>query len=412
VKRVVVTGVGAVTPLGIGAESFWRGLTSGRSGIRRIASWDPSGLEVQIAGEVPDFDPKQYMDFRAAKRADRFAQFAVAATTEAIAASGLQVTEQNREHIGVVVNSSAGGIPTLAHEIHMLETLGPKRVNPLLVPLFIPNMASCQVSLMFGIRGPSITSAAACASGCQALVDAVRMIRAEEIDVAITGGTEAGITPVVIAGLANLGALSRRNDDPAAASRPFDRARDGFVFAEGAAVMILETEEHALSRGAPILCEVTGGACTSDAYHITAPDPSGRGAAAAMRQAIQRAGLTPSDVDYIAAHATSTPAGDIAETDAIKRVFGDHAYKLAISANKSMVGHLLAAAGAVSALACILAIRDQMAPPTINQTEPDPACDLDHVANVARPMRIDVALANGFGFGGQNATALFRRYEA
>jgi len=342
---------------------------------------------------------------------DRFAQFAVAAAREAIDQAKLEITNENREMIGVVVNTGGGGIPTIETEVQTMHTKGPKRVSPFLIPIFAPNMASCQVSIAFGIRGPSITAVAACASGVQAFIDAVHMIRRGEVDVVITGGTEAGITPVAVAGLTNMHALSRRNDDPAGASRPFDQGRDGFVFSEGAAVIVLEAEEHALRRGAEITCEACGGAYTSDAFHITAPEPSGAGAALAMTRAVKWAGLEPTDVDYIAAHATATPLGDVAETDAIKAAFGAHASKLAISANKSMVGHLLGAAGAISALTAVLAIRDQIAPPTINLTDPDPKCDLDYVPNVARKMAIDVALANGFGFGGQNAVAVFRRYQ-
>jgi 3-oxoacyl-[acyl-carrier-protein] synthase II len=410
VKRVVVTGVGAVTPLGIGADAFWQGLTAGCSGIRRIEAWDPSDLEVQIAGEVRGFEPKEFMDFKLAKRMDRFAQFAVAASKEALDQSGLAITDENREMVGVVMNTGGGGIPTIEHEVGVMHTKGPKRVSPFLIPLFAPNMASCQVSIAFGIRGPLSTSAAACASGIQAYIDAVHMIRRGEVDVVIAGGTESGITPVAVASLGSMGALSRRNDDPTGASRPFDLGRDGFVFSEGAAVMVLESEEHAVRRGAPVICEAAGGAYTSDAFHITAPDPTGRGAALAITRALKWAELEPTTVNYIAAHATATPIGDVAETDAIKQALGDHAREVAISANKSMVGHLLGAAGAVSSLACALAIRDNIAPPTINLTDPDPKCDLDYVPNEARKMKIDVALANGFGFGGQNACAVFRRF--
>ncbi len=410
-KRVVVTGVGAITPLGIGADAFWQGLTAGCSGIRRIAAWDPSGLEVQIAGEVPGFEAKQFMDFKLAKRMDRFAQFAVAASREAIEQAGLAITDENREMVGVVLNTGGGGIPTIEHEVGVMHTKGPKRVSPFLIPLFAPNMASCQVSITFGIRGPLSTSAAACASGIQAYIDAVHMIRRGEVDVVITGGTESGITPVAVTSLASMGALSHRNDDPAGASRPFDLGRDGFVFSEGAAVMVLESEEHAVRRGASVICEVAGGAYTSDAFHITAPDPSGRGAALAMKRALKWAELEPAAVDYVAAHATATSIGDVAETEALKQALGDHASKVAISANKSMVGHLLGAAGAVSSLACVLAIRDNIVPPTINLTDPDPKCDLDYVPNIARKMPVNVAIANGFGFGGQNACSVFRRFK-
>jgi 3-oxoacyl-[acyl-carrier-protein] synthase II len=410
VKRVVVTGIGAVTPLGIGTDAFWSGMTAGCSGIRRIEAWDPSELEVQIAGEVRGFEAKDFMDFKAARRMDRFAQFAVAAAREAIGQAKLAITDENREMVGVVVNTGGGGIPTIESEVQVMHTKGSKRVSPFLIPLFAPNMASCQVSIAFGIRGPSVTSAAACASGIQAFVDAVHLIRRGEVDVAIAGGTESGITPVAVAGLANMGALSRRNDDPAGASRPFDCGRDGFVFSEGAGVMVLESEEHAARRGAEVICEVCGGAYTSDAFHITAPDPAGSGAALAMKRALKWAEIEPTAVDYVAAHATATPIGDVAETDAIKQALGDQAYEVAISANKSMVGHLLGAAGAVTALTCVLAIRDNVAPPTINLTDPDPKCDLDYVPNVARKMPIDVAIGNGFGFGGQNACVVFRRF--
>ena len=409
--RAVVTGMGAITPLGIGLDTFWDGLTSGRSGISCIQNFDATDLEVRIAGEVHGFDPKEFMDFKAARRMERFAQFGVAAAREAIANAGLEITDENRERIGVVMNTGGGGISAIERDVNVMRDKGAKRVSPFLIPLFSPNMASCQVSIAFGIHGPSVTSVAACAAGVMAFVDAVHMIERDEVDVVITGGTEAGITPVAIAGLANMGALSRRNDAPAEASRPFDTGRDGFVFAEGAGVVVLESAEHAARRGANVVCEASGGAYTSDAYHITAPDPNGRGAASAMARAVRRAGLEPTDIDYVAAHATATPLGDIAETKAIKQVFGDHAANLVVSANKSMLGHLLGAAGAVSSLACILAIRDGVVPPTINLVDQDPACDLDYVANEARQVPIRAAVANGFGFGGQNASAVFRRYE-
>ena len=406
---VVVTGIGAVTPLGIGAEVFWRALLAGESGIRPISGFDASDLPVRIAGEVPGFDPKEFMDPKAAKRMDRFAQFAVAAAREAIGHARLEITNANRERVAAVVNTGGGGIPTIEREVLVKRERGADYVSPFLIPMFAPNMASSQVSIAFGIRGPSITAVAACAAGVQAFVDAVHLLERGEADVAIVGGAEAAITPVAVAALANMRALSRRNDAPSEASRPFDRGRDGFVFGEGAAIAILETEEHAARRGATVMCRASGGAYTSDAYHITAPDPSGGGAALAMRRAVARSGLEPTAIDYVAAHATSTPLGDVAETRAIKLVFGDHAPRLAISANKSMIGHLLGAAGAVSSLACILAIRDGLVPPTANLTDPDPECDLDYVPNGAREMPVRAALANGFGFGGQNACAVFRR---
>lgn len=407
--RVVVTGVGAVSPLGIGVDTLWDGLTHGRSGIRTIQGFDASNLTVRIAGEVPNFVAKEFMDVKAARRMDRFAQFGVAAAHEAIADAGLEITDHNRDRIGIMVNTGGGGIPTIETEVTTMHRHGAKRVSPFLIPLFAPNMASSQIAITFGVHGPTVTSVAACAAGVQAFVDAVYMIERGEVDVVITGGTEAGITPVAIAGMANMGALSERNDAPERASRPFDTDRDGFVFSEGAGIVILESEEHAARRGAEVICQASGGAYTSDAFHITAPDPSGRGQAAAMRRALDRSGLQPTDIDYVAAHATATPLGDIGETRSLKTVFGDHATRLAISANKSMVGHLLGAAGAVSSLACILAIRDDVVHPTINLEHQDPECDLDYVPNVARKLRVDAAIANGFGFGGQNACAVFRR---
>ena len=406
--RVVVTGVGAITPLGIGRDAFWSGLTEGRSGIRNIQHFDTDGLDVTIAGEVPDFQAKEFMDFKQARRMDRFSQFAVAATREAIEHAGLEITDDNRDRIGIMVNTGGGGIPTIENEVNNMAKSGAKRVSPFLIPLFAPNMASSQVAIQFDIHGPTVTSVAACAAGVQAFVDAVHMIERGEADVVITGGTEGGITPVAIASLTNMGALSRNNEHPEAASRPFDADRDGFVFSEGAGIAILESEEHAAKRGASVICQVSGGAYTSDAFHITAPEPSGRGATMAMNRALQRSGLEPTDIDYVAAHATATQIGDIAETTSIKNVFGDHAYKLAISANKSMVGHLLGAVGAVSSLACILAIRDGIVPPTINLETPDPECDLDYTPNTAKKREIRAALANGFGFGGQNAVSVFR----
>ena len=409
--RAVITGMGAVTPLGIGVDAFWNGLTSGRSGIRTIQHFDASDLDVQIAGEVPDFQPADFIDAKMVRRMDRFAQFAIAASREAVEDAGLDITDENRERIGIMINTGGGGIPTIANEVRVMEDRGPRRVSSLLIPLFAPNMASCQVAIALGIHGPTVTSVAACAAGIQAFVDAVHMIERGDADVVITGGTEAGIIPVAIAGLSNMRALSRRNDDPAAASRPFDLERDGFVFSEGAAVVVLESEEHAAKRGANAIAYTHGGAYTSDAYHITAPDPEGRGATRAMQGALQRAELEPSDIDYIAAHATSTNIGDIAETKAIKNALGDDAYNVAISANKSMLGHLLGAAGAVSSLACILAIRDGVVPPTINLHNRDPECDLDYVPNTSREIEVKAALANGFGFGGQNACAAFKTVD-
>jgi 3-oxoacyl-[acyl-carrier-protein] synthase II len=385
-----------VSPLGIGVPALWEGLLAGRSGVRHIQHFDSSNLAVKIAAEVSDFDPKA---------------FGIAATREALADAKLEITDDNRERVAIVMNTGGGGIPTIESNVTAMAVSGPGRVSPLVIPIFAPNMASCQISIAFNILGPSITSAAACASGAQAFVDAVRLLRAGEADVVIAGGTEAGLTPVALTGLSNMQALSKRNDDPERASRPFDRERDGFVFGEGAGVLILETEEHAVRRGASVYAEALGGALTSDAYHLTAPEPSGRGARLAMTNALKRAELEPRDVDYIAAHATSTQIGDLAETLAIKGALGEHAQKVAISANKSMIGHLLGAAGAISAVACVMAMRDSIVPPTINLEFPDPECDLDYIPNVARRMPVRTAMVNGFGFGGQNAAAIFRRID-
>jgi 3-oxoacyl-[acyl-carrier-protein] synthase II len=411
VKRVVVTGLGAVSPLGIGVPALWEGLVAGRSGVRRIQHFDTENLTVKIAGEVPDFDPKAFMDPKSIRRMDRFAHFAIAGTREALADAKLEITDENRDRVAVVMNTGGGGIPTIEINVTAMAVHGPSRVGPLVIPMFAPNMASSQVSIAYGITGPTITSAAACASGVQAFVDAVRLLQAGEADVAVTGGTEAGITPVALTSLANMHALSRRNDDPEGASRPFDRERDGFVFGEGAGVLIIETEEHAVRRGASVYAEALGGALTSDAFHLTAPEPSGRGARMAMTNALKRAGMEPHELDYIAAHATATQIGDIAETLAIKGALGDHGRRVAISANKSMIGHLLGAAGAISAVACVLAIRDGVVPPTINLDYPDPDCDLDYVPHVARTTPVRAAMVNGFGFGGQNASTIFRRFD-
>jgi 3-oxoacyl-[acyl-carrier-protein] synthase II len=411
VVRVVVTGLGAVSPLGIGVPALWDGLLAGRSGVRCVQHFDTDNLLVKIAAEVPDFDPKVFMDHKSVRRMDRFAHFAIAATHEALADANLEITDENRDRVGIMMNTGGGGIPTIESNVTAMALSGPSRVSALVIPMFAPNMASSQVSIAFGIHGPTITSAAACASGVQAYVDAVRLLRAGEADVVVAGGTEAGITPVALSGLANMHALSRRNDDPERASRPFDLDRDGFVFGEGAGVFILETEEHAARRGAKVYAEALGGALTSDAFHLTAPEPSGRGAGMAMSQALERAQMEPHEIDYIAAHATATPIGDLAETLAIKSAFGDHARKVAISANKSMVGHMLGAAGAISAIASVLAMRDGIVPPTINLETPDPECDLDYVPNVARRMPVRAAMVNGFGFGGQNASTIFRRFE-
>ena len=410
-RRAVVTGLGAITPIGNDAETFWSNLTAGVSGVARITAFDPTEHEVQIAAEVKGFEPTDWMDFKQARRMSRFAQFAVAAARQAIDGAGLEIGDHNRDDIGVVVNTGGGGIGEVAIGEDVLVTRGASRVSPFMVPMMSPSMGACQISIQNGIRGPIITSVAACAAGVQAFVEAQRLIERGDVDVALAGGSESAILPVSFAALANMGALSTRNDDPAGASRPFDAERDGFVFGEAGAVLVVESAEHAEARGAPILAEIAGGALTGDAFHISAPDPSGLGATLAIERAIRDARLEAQQVQYIVAHGTSTPLNDATETKAIRAAFGDHADRLAVSSNKSMVGHTLGAAGALSGLAAVMAIRDGILPPTINYTTPDPACDLDYVPNEARRQALDVVLANGFGFGGQNAVSVFTRYE-
>jgi len=409
-RRAVVTGLGAVTPIGNDVSAFWANLTSGVSGVAPISLFDPSGLEVRIAAEIKGFDARDWMDFKQARRMSRFSQIAVAAARQAIDDSGLKIGDHNRDDIAVVVNTGGGGLQDVAVGEATFRESGGHRVSPFMVPMLSPSMAACQISIQNDTRGPVITSVAACASGVQAFVEAQRLIEHGDVDVVITGGTESAIMPVSFAALANMGALSKRNDDPQRASRPFDATRDGFVFGEAAGVVVVEAAEHAEARGATIIAEVAGGALTADAFHISAPEPSGRGAAMAMERAIADAHLELEQVNYVAAHGTSTPLNDATETRAIRAAFGDHADRLAVSSNKSMIGHTLGAAGAISALAAVLAIRDGLIPPTINLETPDPECDLDYVPNVARKAQVDVAIVNGFGFGGQNAVAVFSRY--
>jgi 3-oxoacyl-[acyl-carrier-protein] synthase II len=411
-RRAVVTGLGAITPIGNDADAFWANLTAGVSGVATITTYDPAEEEVRIAAEVKGFDPADWIDFKQARRMSRFSQFAVAAAAQAIERAGLKITDANRDEIGVIVNTGGGGIGDVALGERIFLEQGGKRVSPFMVPMLSPSMAACQISIQNGLHGPVIASVAACASGVQALVDAQRLIEHHDAEVVIAGGTESAILPVAFAALANMGALSKRNDDPEGASRPFDATRDGFVFGEGAAVLVVEAAEHAERRGATILAEIAGGAMTGDAFHISAPEPSGSGAARAMQRALRDAGVSPEEVDYVVAHGTSTLLNDATETKAIHAAFGDHAARLAVSSNKSMIGHTLGAAGAISAVAAVCAIRDGLIPPTMNYTTPDPACDLDYVPNVARPAPVRTAIVNGFGFGGQNAVAVFRRYES
>ena len=409
-RRAVVTGMGAVTPIGNDVATYWSNLTGGVSGVAPISLYDASNEEVRIAAEVKGFEPRDWMDFKQARRMSRFSQLAVAAARQAIDDSGLEIGAHNRDDVAVVVNTGGGGLQEVAVGEATLMTRGSDRVSPFMVPMMSPSMAACQISIQNGTRGPVITSVAACAAGVQAFVEAQRLIEHGDVDVVITGGTESAIMPVAFAALANMGALSKRNDDPTAASRPFDAERDGFVFGEAAGVMVVEAAEHAEARGATILGEVAGGALTGDAFHISAPDPSGYGATIAMQRAVRDAHLEMEQVEYVVAHGTSTALNDATETKAIRSAFGAHADSLAVSSNKSMVGHTLGAAGALSALAAVLAIRDGVIPPTINQETPDPACDLDYVPNVARHAPVSIAIVNGFGFGGQNAVAVFARY--
>jgi len=410
-SRVVVTGIGVVSPIGLTIEEFWHNLTHGVSGVGPVTAFDASPFTCRIAGEVKDFEPAQYMDAKAARRSSRFVQFAVAATKMAVADARFTIDDHNRDSVAVVMNTGGGGMPDVVEGERVFLTKGPGRVSPLLIPALIPNMASCQVSMIWGIHGPVITSIEACASGIYALVEAKRLIDMGEAVAVIAGSSEAALIPVVFAAFCNMRALSTSNGEPQKACRPFDLNRDGFVAGEGAGVMILERYEDARQRGAPIYAEVLGGSLTADAYHVTAPEPSGYGAALAMSRALKSAGVGPEDIDYICAHGTGTPLNDVSETMSIKKVFGEHAYKVPISSPKSMVGHLMGAAGAISTIACVLAIRDGMIPPTINLETPDPQCDLDYVPNVARRTPVRTAMANGFGFGGQNAVAVFRACE-
>ncbi len=409
-RRAVVTGLGAITPIGNDVPTFWSNLVGGVSGVATIAAFDASELEVRIAAEVKGFEPRDWMDFKQARRMSRFAQLAVAAARQAIDDAGLEIGDHNRDDVAVLVNTGGGGLQEVATGEATFMAKGPERVSPFMVPMMSPSMAACQISIQNGIRGPVITSVAACAAGVQAYVDARRLIELGDAEVVIAGGTESAIMPVSFAALANMGALSKRNDDPTRASRPFDAERDGFVFGEGAAIMVIETAEHAESRGAPILAELAGGALTGDAFHISAPDPSGYGATLAIQRAVRNARLEMEQVEYVVAHGTSTALNDATETRAIRAAFGGHADRLAVSSNKSMIGHTLGAAGAISGLAAVLAIRDGVIPPTINHTTPDPDCDLDYVPNEARHTAVEIAIVNGFGFGGQNAVATFRRF--
>jgi len=410
-RRVVVTGIGAVTPIGSGKEGFWEGLKAGKNGIDRVTSFDVSGFRTQVAGEVRDFNPEEFMSPREAYRMDRFAQFAVAAAKMALDDAGLDISSTNAERVGVMMGCGVGGMHTFEEQTAAFIKEGPRRVSPFFVPMMIANMASGQISIAVGAKGPNITMTTACAAASHAIGEGFRSILYGEADVMIVGGTEASITPVGFAGFCALRAMSRRNEDPKRAMRPFDKERDGFVMGEGSGVLVLEGLEHAKERGARIYAEMAGYGLSADAYHIVEPRPDGEGAAQAMIMALKDAGIAPSEVDYINAHGTSTPYNDKYETVAIKKVFKDHAYKLAVSSTKSMTGHLLGAAGGVEAIACVLAIAEGVIPPTINYEVPDPECDLDYVPNVARRQEVRVAMSNSFGFGGHNAVHVFKRFE-
>lgn len=411
-RRVVITGLGAVTPIGNTAGEFWKSLLAGKSGVGPITRFDTSSVPVKIAAEVKGFNPEQYLDPKAAHRMARFSHFAVATAKQALEDSGYVINEGNTENVAVVFNTGGGGMDLMQEASMLIHERGPRAITPFILPGMISNMASCQVSLTLGTHGPVTTGVAACASGIFSFVDAYHFIMRGEADMAIAGGTESFLTDLAITSLANMQALSRNTElPPEEVSRPFDATRDGFVYSEGAAAAILETVESATARGAHIYAEVLGGAFTGDAYHVTAPAPGGRGAALCMTRALKYSGLTPDDIDHISAHGTSTPLNDAAETAAIKGAFGDRAYKVAVSSNKSMIGHSLGAAGAISAVAAAMAIRDGIVPPTINYHHPDPACDLDYVPNQARQMKVRAALVNGFGFGGQNGVLVLKEWR-
>jgi 3-oxoacyl-[acyl-carrier-protein] synthase II len=406
-RRVVVTGLGAVTPLGNDVPTFWRSLTHGKSGIGRITRFDPTGYESQVAGEVKDFDAGKYLDRKDLRHTDRFTQYGVGAAAQAIADARLDI-DKDPNRIGAAVATGVGGLETLVDQVLVMRERGPRRLSPFLVPMLMANAASAQITMQFNVRGPSLTHVSACASSAHAIGESAAIIRRDQADVMIVGGAEAAVLPIAVGSFCTMHAMSRRNHDPEGASRPFDKDRDGFVLSEGAGAVVLEEYERARGRGATIYGELIGYGATADAYHITSPSPEGEGNARAMRMALDEAGIEPTQVQYINAHGTSTPYNDREETRAIKSVFGDHAYKLAVSSTKSMTGHLLGAAGAVEAIACLLAMRDGCLPPTINYENPDPACDLDYVPNQARPLQLRVALSNSMGFGGHNASLIFR----
>jgi 3-oxoacyl-[acyl-carrier-protein] synthase II len=411
-RRAVITGLGAVMPIGNDFPTYWSNLQAGVTGTRTIQSFDASQHEVRIAAEVLDFEASAFMDAKMARRMSRFIHFAMAAGKEAVADSGIDfaaMDEDQRDRVGVVVNTGGGGIEQIIDGTHVHDQKGPRFVSPFAVPALSGSMGAAMLSMEWGLTGPVMTQVAACATSVIAFHDALRLIRTGECDVVLAGGSEAPIWPMGVAALANMTALSKRNDDPASASRPFDATRDGFVLGEGGGVVVVESLQHARDRGATPIAEILGGALTADAFHISAPEPTGRGQARAMTQALRHSEVAPDEVDYIVAHGTATPLNDVTETRAIKAAYGAHAHKVAISSPKSMIGHLVGAAGIASALAGLGAIRDQVIPPTANLHTPDPDCDLDYVPLVKREARVDTVAIDGFGFGGQNAVTIFRR---
>jgi 3-oxoacyl-[acyl-carrier-protein] synthase II len=410
-RRVVVTGVGVISPLGIGIERSWKGVIEGRSGIREISRFDATGFPVRIAGEVPDFTTEGYIEKKEVKKMDLFIQYSIAASIMALKDAGLEVTSDNADRIGVYIGAGIGGLGAIEHWSNVLREKGPEKITPFFIPMVIINLASGQVSIIVGAKGPNSCAVTACATGNHCIGDAYRIIERGDADVMIAGGTESVITPLCISGFNAMKALSTRNDSPEEASRPFDQDRDGFVIGEGAGVLILEELEYVKKRRGRVLAEIVGYGMTADAYHMTSPSPKGEGAVRCMEMALSDGGINPEDVDYINAHGTSTPLGDIAETQAIKKVFRGYAQKLAISSTKSMTGHLLGAAGGVEAVFTVLSIVNNILPPTINYKIPDPECDLDYVPNEAREGKVNVAMSNSFGFGGTNATLVIKGFE-
>ncbi|MEK6760161.1 MAG: beta-ketoacyl-ACP synthase II [Deltaproteobacteria bacterium] len=410
-RRVVVTGIGIISPLGTGIEKSWSGAKEGRCGIREITRFDPTGFPVRIAGEVPDFDAGESIEKKEFKKMDIFIQFAVAAGVMAFKDSGYLITEENADMVGVYIGAGIGGLAAIEHWHDVLREKGPDRITPFFIPMVIINLASGQVSIKIGAKGPNSCAVTACATGTHSIGDAYRLIQHGSADVMVAGGTEATITPLCVAGFNAMKALSTRNDDPKKASRPFDRERDGFVVGEGAGVVVLEELESARKRGAKIYAEVVGYGMNSDAYHMTTPSPDGVGAAKCIEIALKSSGLAKEDIGYINAHGTSTHYNDLYETMAIKKVFGDHARKLAISSTKGMTGHLLGAAGGIEAVFTVMALKEGVIPPTINYENPDPECDLDYVPNAARDVKIKAAISNSFGFGGTNGVLVFKRFD-